>query len=438
MNPDLKSMLDDAAASALGPRSLDARALLGQGRARQVRARIRRVGVALAVAAAVVLGLALVPPQWIIAPQPAQPAPGVPGLPRSLPLPTPWTPTVAESPVGRAGLLLRLEADNDDSPWEPGDVGLVLSADGTRYRRLPDGMVGPRLTDDGQYVVYQRSVGDEEYPHVVVHIVRLTDGRDLAVPLPDSRFSKVHRLVVTPDSRTVYATGMDGDNGTATYGGGKAAAWAVDVATGQVRRTVTRPWVITRSGAVYSEPEFLSKDPQAPPLPADFAGDGSALLLSSPDGREIALHARYPRSESTAAGRTVGFVIGVPGKTPRLFPFPPPQQRRSPEIGNIEWIPAGILFEWDHDLRLFDPATGQASLVTTMERPPTGSFVIVDAAYDVVRTGERVAGVTQQDEPPWVVQLLRTPDGVRPESMAVLFGLLGLLGVTLLQLRRRR
>jgi hypothetical protein len=301
-------------------------------------------------------------------------------------------------------------------------------------------MVGPRLTDDGQHVVYHKTVGDEEYPHVMVHIVRLSDGRELAVPLPDSLFSNVDRLVPTPDGRSVYAVGYDGRSGTATNGGSSSASWLVDIATGQVRQSVTRPWVITRSGAVYSEPEFESKDPKAPPLPTDFAGDGnasdgSALLLSSPDGRELALHARYPRSDETAAGRTVGFVIGAPGKKPRLIPYPPPFQRRLPEIGNIEWIPAGILFEWDHDLRLFDPATGRASVVTTMERPRIGGFVVVDAAYDVVRTGERVPGVTQQDEPPWVIQLLRTPSGVRPETLAVVFGL---LGVTLLQLRRRR
>ncbi len=453
MNPDLKDLLDDAAASALGPRSLDAHALLERGRARRRHTVVRRGVNALAVAAVIALMVVLLPVLRTAPPQPAQPTSGQVGLPRLLPLPTPWTPTITQSPIERASLLLRLDVTDPD--WGDGDVDLVLSADGRTYRRLQVPDASLELTDDGRYVVYTVSTpSNEERPHTVLHVLRLADGKDRAVALPDGGlFSTVDRVVLSPDSRTAYVVGTDGTAGSTSSGSANDITWKVDLASGRVQRVAERPIHITRNGTMYAfAADAKVGKGRVLPLPAYFENpikNGDEPLVSSPDGRRLAVVKDRPwigevvRRDGT--GRTTGFVLGATGSGQTLVEYPIPDEDEGPRLRG--WTEAGLLFVDDDGLRRIDLDTRKVSRLTTIEQPggrspelPDGgpSVEISEVADDVARTGVLVAGPTAQDEPPWIVRLLRSPDGVRPSSMAVLIGVLGLLGLTLLQLRRRR
>ncbi len=426
MSSDLKDLLDDAATAALGSRSLDARGLLEQGRARHRRALVNRAAAGLAVAAALVLGLLLAPARWVAPQQPARPTSGPVGLPRSLPLPTPWTPTVAQSPIERASMLLTLGDPGSD--WGDGDVTLVLSADGTAYRRLPDDTAAATLTDDGRHVVYRTGGGAPGRPPAALHLLRLADGLDRTVTLPNGQvFSEVDRLVLTPDSRTVYAVGSDGSDGTASDAASTNATWVMDIATGRVSRSSVRPFLITRTGKTFAAPGTPARRGQPAPLPAAFDPRGTGRTLSSPDGRQLATYAVLLNVEFTPPDQPYGFVIGAPDAKPLVVPFMAPAGVTF--AGGVEWVREGILFRWDQQLRLFDPVTRQARVVVVPEQPPTrsdqgpGGFAGYDVAYDVVQAGGRVPGVTHQDEPPWVVRLVRSPSGVRGEAVAVVVAL---------------
>ncbi len=445
MSADLKDLLDDAAATALGSRSLDARALLLQGRARHRRTLLNRGAAALAVAAALVLGLLLVPAGWVAPPPPARSTSGPVGLPRSLPLPTPWTPTITESPVERASMLLGLSDPGSD--WGDDDVVLLLSADGTAYRRLPAVMAeadSTALTDDGRYVVAVSVPGKPGgRPDAVVHLLRLADGRVREVALPDSgQVSQVDRLVATPDSRSVYVVGIAGTEGEAGEGSTADATWVVDVATGRVSRSSLRPYLITRQGQVFAEPDAPRRRGLPTPLPSAYDSRGFGRTVPSPDGRQLATYTALVGVPVARISDGYGFVVGPPAGQPALIPFPAPDER---EPSVVSWIPEGILVRWNHQLRLFDPARRSAALVAALEQPPErsgdrgpGTFSPYEVAYDVVSAGGRVRGVTQQDEPAWPVRVVRSPTGARGEAVAAALALGAAAAVLLLVRRRRR
>ncbi|HYY12787.1 MAG TPA: hypothetical protein VE781_17750 [Kineosporiaceae bacterium] len=442
MNPDLEDLLDDAAVHALAGRTLDARALLAAGRARHRRTLLGRGAAGLAVAAVLVLGLLLAPLRWVTPAVPATPAPSAStpvGLPRSLPLPTPWTPTVAAAPIERASLLLHLR--EPDSDWGDDAVTLVLSADGTSYRRLPDGMSSTYLTDDGRSVVSVALGLDPS--HVSVHLLRLADGRDRVVPLPDGgRSATVKRVVLTPDSRTAYVVGTLVEPEASDGSQGTDATWVVDIATGRVDTSALRPYLVTRTGTLYGEPG--GRDSRLPQLPRPFVDPDFGYPVSSPDGRRLARYTALIGVPVTNTDDGFGFVVGdASGRD--VVRIPAGHGKAGGFNGTVVlgWLPEGVAVRVGHDLRLFDPATRRDALVVAPAQPDPAddtrdrSFEVYDLAYDVVSSGTRVTGVTQQDEPPWVVRLVRSPSGVRPGAVVALTLLVVAL-TTLLAARRRR
>jgi hypothetical protein len=349
-------------------------------------------------------------------------------------------------------MLLGLSDPGSD--WGDDDVVLLLSADGTAYRRLPAVMAeadSTALTDDGRYVVAVSVPGKPGgRPDAVVHLLRLADGRVRDVALPASgQVSQVGRLVVTPDSRTVYVVGVAGTEGEAGDGAAEGGTWTVDIEAGRAVPSRARPLLVTRNGTVYTDPagsagvDLPTSVPEgATPLPADFDPRGFGRAVSSPDGRALAAYTKLLGVPVTSMAQSFGFVIGSPGAKPTVVPFPSREDDEH-EPGVISWIPAGILFRWNHELRLFDPVTRKASVLVAPEQPapPNGSrsasFSPRQVAYDVAQAGVRVPGVRHQDEPPWVVRVVRSPSGVRGEAVTAPLGLAAAAGVLLLVRRRR-
>ena len=439
MTHDLHDLLDGAAEGALGARTLDARALLEQGRARHRRSLWRRGAAVVAVAAAVAVGLVLVPLSGAPRPAPAQPPSGPVGMPRSLPLPTPWTPTVAESPIGQASLLVDIWAPNSD--WADGAT-LVVSADGTGYRLLPATMEEAHLTDDGRRVVY-RPADDGDfpptYPHATLHVVDLSDGKDRALKLPDSGlFSTVERLVLAPDSRTVYAVGNDGTKGTASNGSSTLTTWKVDLVSGAVARVVARPAFVASDGTTYASDDNDAVAGGLRPLPQPLQNAEEQHLVSSPDGRGLAAATPNPY-QAEQSGEKPAFLVVGRGRATRLDVGVP--KRHATDL--LAWGAHGLLYTWDDEVRSVDPVTRDIKVVTTLEQPVTGTleqearFVVNDVAGWAARAGSSVPGVVDQAEPPVLVRALVQPrGGLRPIAWVLL--VVAVLGGCITAWSRRR
>ena len=416
MRHDLHDLLDGVADAAVGARTLDARALLEQGRTRHRHSLRRRGAAALAVAAAIAVGLVLVPSNAASPPVPARPPSGPVGLPRSLPLPSPWTPTVAESPIGQASLLVGVDAAGGD--WGEQGVTLVVSADGQAYRQLdvPSGQA--RLTDDGRHVVYgspHEREREREQGHAKVHIVNLADGRERVVALPDSGvFSNVERLLLTPDGRTAYAVGWDGDKEAAARGSRSAGGvtWKVDLVSGAVARVLARPAFIASDGTAYAWDvgDDVADGLRAFPQPLQNAEE--TLIVSSPDGRGLAAATPNP-SDADQLGDEPAFLVVREGKPTRLDVGVP--KRHATDL--LAWGAPGLLYTWDDQVRSVDPRTRDVGVVTTLEQPARGElqhesrFFVNDVAGWAARSTSSVPGVRDQAEPPWPVRVLVHPLG---------------------------
>ncbi len=435
MTHDLHDLLDGAAEGALGTRTLDARALLEQGQARHRRSLWRRGAAVVAVAAAVVVGLVLVPLSGAPRPAPAQPPSGPVGMPRSLPLPTPWTPTIAESPIGQASLLVSVHAPHGD--WADGGM-LVVSADGTAYRLLQGTFDEAHLTDDGRRIVY-RTADDTDYPHATLHVVDLSDGKDRALKLPDSGlFSTVERLVLAPDSRTVYAIGNDGIKGTASGGSSAGTTWKVDLVSGAVARVVARPAFIASDGTTYASDDNDAVAGGLRPLPQSLQNAEEQHLVSSPDGRRLAAATPNPHQAEQSGAKPAFLVVGR-GRATRLDVGVP--KRHATDL--LAWGAHGLLYTWDDEVRSVDPVTRDIKVVTTLEQPVTGAleqearFVVTDVAGWAARAGSSVPGVADQAEPPVPVRALVHPrGGLRPTAWVLL--VVAVLGGCITAWSRRR
>jgi hypothetical protein len=391
----------------------------------------------LAVAAAAVLVFLLVPPRWTPPPVPAQ-SPSAPvGLPRHLPWPTAWTPSVTESPIGRASLLLLVAEPDGD--W--GELGgtLVVSADGTKYRRVPGDWSEIHLTGDGRRLVYQ--VPEEgPFPHASVHVLDLADGHERVVALPDALFSRVDRLVLAPDDRTVYAVGSDGIRGTDDDGSRSETTWKVDILTGAVTRVPERPFVIRGDGSMFAWPEEdAQKGRGVQPLPAALAPEGIVLSpVPSPDGQAMAMFNQgLAQPDDTITPR--GMVIVRDGVISRWAIDGRPRNR---EVDLVAWGASGLLYVWDDELRSLDPRTGRTSVVITLQQRGAvpdgreGRFRVEQVAGWAGRSGLSVPGVTEQSEPAWPMRAVWQPHGgVRPLALIAL-AVLALGGGIVVRLRR--
>jgi len=410
----VRDLLDDVAAAATQQRRLDAREALSRARARHRAALRRRVVAGLAAAAAVLLVAVLLP--WIprLLAQPAAPPLGPTGVPARYYTPPVWTPDVLRAPIRAAGLVLQTPLADGRGRVSPGFV--LVSADGTQYRRLPgdgaDRAVGAALSQDGRWVAWWAKGQDpaKARPPFVIHVLRLDDGarRDVALPGGFTVFTAVWGQ----DAGTLYVTG-----GVPDFSGGRSAAWTVDVARGVAASNPASVVAVGPDGTAYGPPYidpsagvrplWVSRQPEDEPL-----GDLSVDLAISPDGSRWAKASNaVPPPIDTPPGV---HLVATDGSV-HVWPLLPPPRSMVEVVG---WGPRGVLLSempvgdvrpGDRTRLLWlDVGTGR---VTTASTGPaadgTGRLAVpVAVATDLVRSGRTVPGAAPS-WPWWQPERLR-------------------------------
>lgn len=452
--PSVQDLLDDAAARAVDGLSVDPRAVVAAAEARRRTVVARRaVLVAASVAALLVVALSLLPAVQRAAPQPAERPAGPGGVPRTLSVPPPWTPSVTEQPISRAVYLAATgdAADGSVVPASP-DPGRpwLVGADGGQYRLLPvpvdGGASTVALSPSGRLVVWaaQGRYGSASR----VSVVDVTTGRQRDVDLPGTwrRGLRVAGLAVSYDDRRVALSGWDSRGAGALV----ETLAVLDVASGAVTQVCRTPggqvapapaW--TRDGRIVAATACTGAAAggvgvvRAPAAPPDAVADFEALFLPvaasasavSADGATRAGPARAPvdgaRLRLVAGGADAGDVpfegwagLAALAVTDRGTVV---SRWRSQPVGGIDRFgPA--------DVARVDARTGAVEVLTAVDGV---SARVVAAAADVVAAGRPVDGAAPGPrvlDVRWWSWWLRGAVGWVAGAPVVLWVVLGLVG----------
>ncbi|MER7001496.1 hypothetical protein ABT297_00350 [Dactylosporangium sp. NPDC000555] len=259
----------------------------------------RRIGGAVAAVLAVALAL---PSMLVLAagPSPVAEAPADAAVPARVYDPLPWQAPVAQSPRGRAAVLLSGSGNGlggHDWPWTYGSKIAAVGRDGSyRMLRYADTylQVGQqvRLSPDGRYVVGPDSVEDLVVLRQVpgrLSVVDLTTGRarhferlPADVPVawrPDSAALVLWRQPERPLNENEVTPPFDGNEGKHGYAGG--SLWLLDLATGGSRK------VLDLGAAVFDPINSVAFTPDGRHLAVQL--DRTLVLVNAADGSSRAL-----------------------------------------------------------------------------------------------------------------------------------------------------
>jgi hypothetical protein len=283
----------------------------------------RRVAGAVAAALTVALGLA----SLLVLPAARLPVPGAPGdgaVPGRVFDPWPWQAPVAQSPPGRAAVLLSGSGNGlggVDLPWTYGSKIAVVGRDGSyRMLRYADTYLqvgqGVRLSPDGRYVVGPDSV--EELVQLIrdpgrLSVVDLVTGRarhlnGLPADLPVAWQPDGAALVVwrqPASSPVVYGVSPPLDGNEARYGYGGGTLWLVDLATGGSRQ------LLDLGAAVFDPVNSVAFAPDGRHLAVQFGRTLALVNIADGSVRTLATLGARQRLAGTGAFTADGTRLAV-------------------------------------------------------------------------------------------------------------------------------
>jgi hypothetical protein len=377
----VKALLDDAAAEATVGLRIDLAAAKRQADEHRARVRWRRTAAMASAAAiaAVVVMIAILLPGGVFratSADPATPSEVPIGLPDRVYYSPPWTPPVTRHPMSAASMVLGAYLAVDEGVFL---APLLVSADGTRYARLPwsryDSMVA--LSATGRDVAWLSQADDQGNgpDRSVVHRIHLADGQQRDTELPPGE--KLHRLLWERDR--LLAVGEKSSTG---------ANLAYVVAAGSGGLTPVAP-----PAAALEEVPLSSNDGMIDPDPD---------LIISP------FVVREPGSKRTAdlihvAGSPPTVAILVTGGTATDKRLPITGADPITDAQVLGWADGGIVVRvhsrdttYGHrsiSLRIFNPETGTSRIVT---RGGQARAFPLAVATDVVAAGKTVRAAEPQ------------------------------------------
>lgn len=157
-------------------------------------------------------------------------------LPSVLEEPSPWVPLVTQDPVRAAAALLPATVAHGRWNRETGRGFVLLSADGSQYRRLPyresDTELVGALSPDGRWVAQvNRTANPLRLTGLVVTLLRLGERSTRDVLLPEADGLVRYLLFDQDGSRLYLVTGSTG----------RSWLWTVDTAAGKAELVCSCP-----------------------------------------------------------------------------------------------------------------------------------------------------------------------------------------------------
>ena len=414
--PTLHDLLDGAADRALdGVPAPDPGAVLALARRdRLSRNRFRAASLVAAAVLVVLAGAALLAAGPGLVHRSA-PASGPAGLPERWWTPPEWTPSVVGRPIEAASLLL------DTTVVATGDAGVdgglvrgfvVVSADGTAYRRIPapDG-AAVFLSPTGRHVAWLTGAPGRSSSVVVLE---LGTGRSRTTPLPAGTHPEAATVSWLPaDAGVVVSSEIDGrqsatavsrvdlDGRLTRLCGCGCGSGVVGAADPVGRVVVAGPAPQTPLTRLPGQPAPTDLTPaereRAVAAGVVLARVGPAGFAFAPDARRVAVVPGLATEDP--ADDTDLLVVGTDGRTrtTRLTGF-----TTLPGLAGLEvlaWTPRGVLLSGvpasgPPGLWTVDPdGAGTPTRVSTGDTDgPLGPARVVGVASEVVASGRAVAG----------------------------------------------